>query len=290
MAQALDMAQVDKSLENFVIPPRPDLLIRLQAEVDKPEPSIINIASIVEQDLAISEFTLKVVNSPLFAANREIKTINHACSILGLTKLTKVITSIILRYTFLNEEEPQSFNTKLWNSAAIIADACFAIGQFIDAESPDDAYTIGMFHNAGMSLIIEQQLNYPDILYNAHMQTEMPIGLYEEEAIDTSHEVLGFLIAQNWGLDHIISNVIAYHHSPSIILNTGSYTEKQLFCILKLAEHMVNLPAMLVNGHDVYEWEKISHQVLDILEIEDYQLHDLGELLFGFGVKTIYHS
>ncbi|AWB67706.1 signal transduction protein [Saccharobesus litoralis] len=289
MAQALDMAIIDSALENFQIPPRPDLLIELQKEIEKPEPSVVNIANLVNQDLAITNFTLKVVNSPMFGFPKKVTSINHACSFLGLTKLVKLVTSILLRYEFL-KDEGNNFETALWGSSALLADACFAIAQYLDLAQPDDAYSVGMFHNAGMALILQQQPEYSELLKEAYEQEHLTLGLYEEENIATSHEVLGFLIAQQWGIDSAISNVIAYHHSHNIIMTTGSYEEKQLFSVLKLAEHMINLPSLLTKTDIDIEWQKHGGQILDYLELEDYQLQDLGEMLYGFGVANIFHD
>ena len=80
---------------------------------------------------------------------------------------------------------------------------------------------------------------------NFHNPLKEIIEEFEEDQFDTSHEVLGFLIAQTWGLNHSLCSVIAYHHSPSIMLATGEQTEKEIFAILKLAEHMAGATELL---------------------------------------------
>jgi len=289
MSLTLDMSRIDSALEGFTIPPRPDMLKQVQAEVEKEEPDLKAISQYINQDIGIAGFTLKVVNSPLFSLPRKISTIEHACMFLGLNRLIKLVNSIVLRFT-LSAGSEEIFTEKLWNSSMKIGNASLILAQHFELgkDFSDDCYTSGLFHNAGMALIFSQSADYPKLLKQAYLDSAI-IGEFEEVNFDTSHEVLGFLIAQSWGLNSEISNVIAYHHSPNIMLATGEASEKQMFAILKLAEHMTNSTEILTGVNPDNEWEKFSTQILDVLHLEDFQLLDLGETLFNAGIDNIYH-
>ena len=289
MSLTLDMSRIDSALEGFTIPPRPDMLKQVQEEVEKDEPNLKAISQYINQDIGIAGFTLKVVNSPLFSLPRKISTIEHACMFLGLKRLIKLVNSIVLRFT-LSAGNEEIFTEKLWNSSMKIGNASLVLAQHFELgkDFADDCYTSGLFHNAGMALIFSQSPNYPKLLKQAYLDGAI-IGEFEETNFDTSHEVLGFLIAQSWGLNSEISNVIAYHHSPNIILATAATSEKKMFAILKLAEHMTNSTEILTGVNPDNEWEKFSTQILDILHLEDFQLLDLGETLFNAGIDNIYH-
>ncbi|NTS75984.1 HDOD domain-containing protein [Catenovulum sp. SM1970] len=289
MARPLNMADVDKALDGFTIPPRPKLLIALQAELESAEPNIHNISNLINQDVGVAGFTLKVVNSAVFGLSSKVSSVEHACNFLGIDKVVKLVRSILLRYT-LSQSPEDDFLTSLWSSSELIANTCSALASYFDIEESDDAFTLGMFHNAGMALIYMQNDDYPQVVEQSYRQNTSSIGEFEEASFESSHEVLGFLISQNWGLSALLSNVIAYHHSSSVILTTGSFDEKQLFCVLKLAEHMTSLSKILGQSEIDHEWEKNKQIILDILEIEEYQLDDLGEVLFGYGIDTLYHK
>lgn len=289
MAAPLDMTQVEKSLEGFTIPPRPDLLIQLQKELEKPEPNSRFIGQLISKDMGIAGFAIKVVNTPFFGLKRKIESIEHACMFLGPERVFKLVRSILLRYEFDSKNSDPFLNT-LWQTSEKIADACMAISHFFGFDFIDEIYSIGMFHDAGIALVCQQVDNYPEILKGAYEQDELTISEYEENAFASSHEILGFLIAQSWGLSHEISTVIAYHHSCQTILATGNYTEKQMFSVLKLAEHMVGNGKLLAGAVSDLEWEKYNEQIMDILEIEYFQLFDIGEMLYGFGLDNAYHK
>lgn len=289
MPTTLDMAKVESALEGFTIPPRPEMLKQIQAEIAEETPNIKNIAACVNQDVGIAGFTLKVVNSPLFSLPRKISTIEHACMFLGQKRLIKLVNSIVLRFT-LSDGNEDIFTQKLWNSATKIGNASIALAQHLELgnDFADDCYTVGLFHNAGMALMLSQTPKYPEIMREGYL-TGAIIGEYEEQYFDTSHELLGFLIAQSWGLEYHLCNVIAYHHSPNIMLATGEQSEKEMFAILKLAEHMTGSTELLFGVNPDPEWEKNAVQILDVLHLEDFQLLDLGEVLHNAGIDNIYH-
>lgn len=291
MVQAIDMAAVDKALEGFVIPPRPDMLKKIQAQVESDEPDLKLIAQLINQDIGVAGFTLKVVNSSLFSLSRNVTSIEHACMFLGLERVIKLVNSIVLRFT-LSKGDEAVFTQQLWNSSSSVANAAMLLAEHLDFEPRiiDDCYTLGLFHNAGTALINQQFDDYPDILARAYRQNDLTITEYEEAQYQTSHEVLGFLIAQSWGLSNELCSVIAYHHHPQVMLATGEATEKELFSVLKLSEHMVGLSSILAKAEQDWEWEKYHHQILDVLHIEEFQLLDLGEMLHEKSVDNIYHA
>lgn len=290
MVTPLDMKQVRKLLANFAIPPRPEMLNQLQKEIESEDPSLKTIASIIQQDVGIAGYTLQVVNSPLFSLPRKITSIEHACMYLGLTRLFRLVNSVVLRFT-LSKGQDDPFTQKLWNSSTVIGAAAMALAKSLnlDDDIAEELYTIGLFHNAGKALILKQNENYPEILKQAYRNTEESIADFESLKIRASHELVGFLLAQSWGLTGDLSNVIAYHHSPNVIYSTGNQTEKQLLSVIKLAEHMTGLANVFGETRVDNEWDNFGEKILQQLNIEQAQLKELGEQIFEMGVENIYY-
>ena len=290
MAKPIDMQTIRSSLSDFVIPPRPDMLNQLQQEMESDDRNLKRIAAIIQQDIGISAFTIKVVNSPLFSLPRKITSIEHACMFLGLPKVIRLVNSVMLKFTLSNGKE-DAFTQRLWSTSTNVASAAMALAQHLKMsdDMADDLYSIGLFHDAGMALILEQNSDYPDIIKKAYNQNEMTISEYEIKQFRSSHELLGFLLAETWGLTTQLSNVIAYHHSPLIILATGQPKEKQMLALLKLAEHMTGQPELLTGSSTDIEWEEYGERLLRLLAIESAQLHEIGAALDEKGVVNIYH-
>lgn len=289
MATPLDMTSVRKSLANFTIPPRPDMLIELQEELDSSDPDLKHIAQIIHNDVGIAGFTLKVVNSALFNLPRKIASIDHACMFLGRNRVIQLVKSVALKFT-LSEGKSDPFTEKLWRTSSNVGACAMSLGKHLglDEETADELYTLGLFHNAGKALILEQNPNYPEVLKQAYQQRSSSISDFETKELRATHELLGYLIAQVWGLSAELSNVIAYHHSPLLVLATGTDKEKQVLALLKLSEHMVGLPRQLGDAETDEEWEEYGGRILLALGLKHTQIRELAEMLHQAGVDNIY--
>lgn len=289
MVKPIDMKAVEQALSGFTIPPQPEVLLRIKQEIELEDPNINTIATLINMDIGIAGFTLKVVNSAYFGLRRKISSIEHACKFLGLNRVVKLVSSVVLRFT-LSDGKTDPFTLRQWNSAMDVGSAAMLIAQHLrlGSDCADDCYSVGLFHNAGMALIHAQFPDYPKVL-KVGLTNQMAFADIEQRYFNATHEMLGFMIAQSWGLAPEIANVIAYHHQSEILLNSPDLYEKRLFAILKLAEHLVAEQKTLFDVDDAYSWAAIEQQVLDVLELDEMQLPDLGDFLLENGIDNQFH-
>ena len=288
MAQAIDMSAIEQALSGFTIPPQPEILQHIQQQLDADEPNIKRIATLINLDIGIAGFTLKVVNSAFFGLRRKITSVEHACKFLGVNRVLKLVRSVLLRFT-LAEGQNDKFSLKLWASALHTANIAMTLAKHFNfsQDIQDDCYSLGLFHNAGIALIHQQVDNYERTLQQG-LQQGRGYSEIEEQYFQTCHEVLGYLIAESWSLTPELCNVIAYHHSPALMLESDSEQEKQLFALLKLAEHFSGESRQLFEISLDPEWEQYKGAMLEVLDIEPLQLPELAELLHRQHISTIY--
>ncbi|NRQ41166.1 HDOD domain-containing protein [Rheinheimera sp. YQF-2] len=288
MAHAIDMSAIEQALNGFTIPPQPEILQHIQQQLDAPEPNIKRIAALINLDIGIAGFTLKVVNSSFFGLRQKITSVEHACKFLGVSRVLKLVRSVLLRFT-LAEGRDDRFSLKLWSSALQTANIAMTLAKHFNfaQDIQDDCYSLGLFHNAGIALIHQQTSQYEQIMQRG-LLAQQGYSEIEEQHFHTCHEVLGFLIAESWGLTPQLCNVIAYHHSPALMLESDSELEKQLFALLKLAEHFSGESRQLFDINLDPEWEQFKSPMLEVLEIELLQLPELAELLHRQHISTVY--
>lgn len=288
MAQAIDMLVIEQALNGFTIPPQPEILQHIQQQLDAAEPNINRISQLINLDIGIAGFTLKVVNSAFFGLRRKVTSVEHACKFLGVNRVVKLVRSVLLRFT-LSEGQHDKFSLKLWSSALQTANIAVTLARHFNFPQAiqDDCYSLGLFHNAGIALIHQQTPLYVSVMQQG-LQAQQGYSETEEQHFRTCHEVLGYLIAESWGLTAELCNVIAYHHSPQLMLESDSLPEKQLFALLKLAEHFSGESRQLFDVTLDPEWENHKGAILDVLELEPLQLPELAELLHRQHISTIY--
>lgn len=288
MAHAIDMSAIEQALDGFTIPPQPEILQHIQQQLDLPEPNIKRIAALINLDIGIAGFTLKVVNSAFFGLRHKITSVEHACKFLGVSRVLKLVRSVLVRFT-LSEGRDDKFSLKLWSSALQTGNIAMTLAKHFNfsQDIQDDCYSLGLFHNAGIALI-QQQVSHYEQLMQQGLQQSRGYSEIEEQYFHTCHEVLGYLVAQSWGLTPELCNVIAYHHSPALMLESDSELEKQLFALLKLAEHFSGESRQLFNITLDPEWELYKGAILEVLDIEPLQLPELAELLHRQQINTVY--
>lgn len=289
MVKPIDMSMVEQALTGFTIPPQPEVLLRIKQEIELEDPNINTIASLINMDIGIAGFTLKVVNSAYFGLRRKISSIEHACKFLGLNRVVKLVSSVVLRFT-LSNGQTDPFTLRQWNSAMDVGSAAMLIAQHLrlGSDCADDSYSLGLFHNAGTALIHAQFPDYAKLV-KVGLNKQMTIPDIEKIYFHVTHETLGFMIAQSWGLAQEIANVIAYHHQPEQLLGSTDLYEKRLFAILKLAEHMTGEEAALFEAANEFEWQQYGTAILDVLELDEMHLLDVGDFLLENGVENHFH-
>jgi HD-like signal output (HDOD) protein len=139
-----------------------------------------------------------------------------------------------------------------------------------------------------MSLIHAQYPDYAKVL-KVGLTNQLALIDIEQRYFLTNHQALGHLIAQAWGLAPEIANVIAYHHQSDHLLHSTDLYEKRLFAILKLAEHLTGEEAALFDATQELEWRQYGEALLDVLELDEMQLPDLGDYLLQNGVENHFH-
>ena len=80
----------------------------------------------------------------------------------------------------------------------------------------------------------------------------------------------------------VIGLAVKSHHSVDRILDDQSIenpTLKTLLCVLKMAEHMVNLPEKLAQSDVDFEWKNVGPKVLEFIGLSEYDFEDLEDAM-----------
>ncbi|HSY29042.1 MAG TPA: HDOD domain-containing protein [Burkholderiaceae bacterium] len=266
-------AEIDSTLKGFAIPPRPQVLISLSEEMNKDEPDLKLIAHQVGSDVGLSAAVLKTVNSPFFGLKKKISSVTQAVSLLGLKSVDRLITSIMLRASFVSENRTLEH---FWDSAEKAAGIAAHIASSLPRGPRDDAYSFGLFHNAGIPILNQR---YPDYMHTLRMATEVcdrSITELEDERHAVNHATLGYLIAKAWFLPPAICEGILRHHDPSVFDDHDEISPQALtlIAITYLAEHL-NDEYLLLGGHS--QWDQMREKVLGHLGFLDAEYMNLKE-------------
>ena len=166
MAVELSEGQIQEFLHGISVPPQPQIMVDLQMEQLMPEPDLKAIAKLIGQDPGLSGALLKIVNSPHFGLANRIASIQQAVNLLGCNSVINLINAQSIKGE-LTDEAIVTLN-RFWDTAQDVAMTCLTLAKRIGYKSPDEAYTLGLFHNCGIPLMVKRFPNYMTVLEEAY--------------------------------------------------------------------------------------------------------------------------
>ena len=284
MSLDLSQEQVETILKGIHIPPQPQIMVDLQMEQVMPDPSLERIGDLISQDIGLSGKILKMVNSPFYGLSNSITSINQAVNILGAKSVINLVNALSIRGELSNDEIIAL--GRFWDNAMEIASACAAIAKLIGYSYPDEAYSLGLFHNCGVPLLMMKVENYEDVIKASYASDSESITNVENSLIQTNHAVVGYYTAKSWNLPSHITLAIHEHHNVDKILGDDQQDGKKrtLLAILKMAENVCGNYRDLGQQEEDYEWQRIEELVLDYVGMTAYDYETLCTQLGEMGI------
>lgn len=270
-------------LKDILIPPRPEVLIRITDENKKDEPDIGFIATEISEDVGLSSAVLQIVNSTAFRKAREIESIQQAVMTLGLKRLLVLVKSVALKSAMGDSDRL----TKFWQYSSKIATvASLSCEYFNKSALQDQAYMMGLFHNAGIPVMLLKFDDYDQILKITDEKGWLGITKAERKTYRTSHPVIGALLGKKWNLSAAMIEVIYYQFHVEGIYDSGELSAEalDLLTILKFARYIVNVEQS--GNPNNAEWAELEdcilqHYGLTEVDLENYREQVLEKLAEG---------
>jgi len=287
MAQELSAEYIQQVLQGISVPPQPQIMVDLQMEQIMPDPDLKAIAKLISQDPGLSGALLKLVNSPFFGLSNRIASIQQAVNLLGCNTVINLINAQSIRGE-LSDEAIVTLN-RFWDTAQDVAMTCLSLAKRIGYQAADEAYTLGLFHNCGIPLMIKRFPHYMTVLEEAYASAsdERRVVDTENRLLNTNHAVVGYYVAKSWNLPLHLCEAIASHHNALAIFRdeSGDAQLKTLLAILKMAEHICASHRVLGGQAEDHEWQCIEQLVLEYVGLSEYDFENLRESIRDLGMR-----
>jgi HD-like signal output (HDOD) protein len=263
-------------LRDVTIPPRPEALLKISSEGKKEQPDMSIISQAISEDVGISSSVLQIVNSAAFRRANEIQSIKQAVMTLGIKRLLPLIKSVALKSSMGESERLASF----WDHASKIATvASFAAELLQKPALKDHAYMLGLFHNAGVPIMMLKYADYNEVLTLANTNGWNNVADLERQKYQTTHTVVGALLGQKWNLPAVMSDVIYYQFDVEGLYESGelSKTGLDLLSLLKLSRYVVDYAK---TGHtENTEWAQVEDAILNHFDLSEEDIENHREHL-----------
>lgn len=245
--------------KSITIPPQPKILVDIHALASQEQPNLGKIAKLVSQDIGLSAMIFKIINSPFYGLSKKIDSASQAIAVIGLQPLFTIIKCIALRRGIGGSSPAYD---RFWEHSNDLAQLCQIIAdkqQSVSRITPDEAYMLGLFSECGVAVLMQRFPEYCNIL-NEKGFNGWPDLKEEDRKFNTSHDVVGYLLAKNWCLPDSICQAIRSHHE---IIPRDDHEVGALVAILQMAMHIFSLMA----GYPNSDWPHSQNWVMQELGI-----------------------
>jgi len=270
----LSEAELSKLIRSYNIPPQPHILADIQSADD----NLNKIADIISQDVALSSGLLQTINSSYYGLANHITSIQQAAMLLGLNAVKNIVNCQLLRAQAENYQSKDF--SDFWQSANDVANTAAMLVQTLGFGSTDEAYTLGLFHNCGIPILMDKHDDYLSTIQSAYNASDARITDTENELYSTNHAVLGYMVSRAWKLpEHLRVAIRDHHNFERLKFNQNDYGTKAdtILAILKMAEHISHVHAVLGKDHIDKEWENIKSDTFDFLGISEPDFEDISD-------------
>ncbi|MFH0945072.1 MAG: response regulator [Planctomycetota bacterium] len=196
------------------LPPIPRVYNKLCAALVDPDVTIEALASIVEQDGAISAKILQLVNSSFLSLARRVSTTNQAISYLGISMLKNLVLGVEVFRQFEGSRLPDWYHIDSEQEHAVLT-AHLAGKLMPDRKAAENAYTAAMLHDMGRLVFAVKMPELYASVVAVDSRTDRPRCDVERETIGVSHADVGAYLLGIWGLPYPMVEAVAFHDRPS---------------------------------------------------------------------------
>lgn len=293
------MAQTpaEKVLACPTLPTLPGVALRVLELTGKPDVSINEIASTVQNDPALSTKVLRTVNSSFYALSSPCPSISRAMSLLGLNAVKAIVLGFSLVDFTKNLGDHAPDMSSFWRRAVYSAAGARAFAAKVKGVDPEEVFLGALVQDIGiLACIAALKGDYARVLADAPPEHDA-LAAHERKVFQFDHAEIGRQLGERWKLPPALVECIAKHHQP----DQADPRHQRLVRLVSLgaaaaaaltdADPRKSLGRLLINadrwftiGRDdakmlLGETAKGAKEIAKLLELSTGQPPDMGSIL-----------
>ena len=270
----LDTARHQGAVRDIIIPPCPELLNELRAQVHLVDPEPGEIARIASGDVAMAAALMRWVNSPLYSRVRPAQTVAQAIAMLGVRPAMQLLTGFLTRHSIqVNSPLLEHF----WESSTRRAMATAHIARQLYSVDVDLAHSFGLFCHVGLPIMMQGVRGYSGTLTEAMARQDRSFTETENLAHRTDHAVVGAIVARTWRFPAVLTHAVRLHHDFTVLGDKSVTTDvRTLVAAGLVADYLVQDFEGL---DEPKEWRLFGSQCLTHLQVKESELAHWADAL-----------
>lgn len=193
------------------IPTFPALTLRTLQALRDPSASMKKVADLVTADPAVSVKVLSLVNSAAYGLRRPVNNVQHACTMLGRSKLEGVVLAVAVSQALPSHNTQGFVHRRFWNAAARRAATAKALADLLDPASASVSFTAGLLQDLAVPMLAHQKKGYGPLL-EQWVNDGGSLEALEHQEFGWDHATVAGWLCTDWSFPDDLGCSIAGHH------------------------------------------------------------------------------
>lgn len=176
--------------DQLVLPTLPEVALQVREAAADENIDVNKLAKVITNDAALTARIIKVANSPLLRASREIEDLNMAVSRLGIDYTANLATGLAMQQMFqATSDVVDQRMREVWSRSTEVAGISHVLARHYAKLKPDQATLAGLVHKIGVLPILTYAEDNRKLLKDTRTLDEL---------IDMAHAEIGTKILTTW--------------------------------------------------------------------------------------------
>jgi HD-like signal output (HDOD) protein/GGDEF domain-containing protein len=266
----MDLDLVGQIRNQRTLPTLPPIALDVVQLCGRDDVSLEDIARAVMRDPALTSRLLRIANSVAFGRPRQIGSVPHAISLLGLRTIRVVALASALIDNVEHRRIPEFDYEGFWRNSVAAALAARSFSELSAKPHPDEAFLAGLLQDLGLYGLADALMDrYLSLLQSAYEQG-LDLAPLEEERLGVNHADISAALLESWGFPERIVEAVRRHTRPSSVLPPPTEADE-----IATAAHLGELAAATFRRPTAAVLEALSRQARDRLGLDEERVAEV---------------
>ena len=250
--------------DQLVLPTLPEVALQVREAAADEDIDIMKLSDVIANDAALSARIIKVANSPLLRASREIEDLKMAVGRLGIDYTANLATGLAMEQMF--QATSDIIDEKLrevWSRSTEVAGISHVLARHYTKLKPDQATLAGLVHKIGVLPVLTYAEDNRKLLRNVALLDEL---------IEVAYPAIGRKILEAWEFPEALRLVPEEHVNFDRLVDTVDYADVVM---------VANLQSYIGTDHPLTQMDWTTISAFDRLglsaEVNAHEIEDLSD-------------
>lgn len=203
--------------DSLVLPTLPEVALQIREIAEDPEADLDQLAAVIVNDAGMTARIIKIANSPLLRAPKQIEDLKMALMRLGIEYTCNIATGLAMEQMFQATSDIVDKRLRdTWSRSGEIAGISHVLCKHFTSLRPDQATLAGLIHRIGVLPILTYAEENPSLLRDSFTL---------DKVIEALHSRIGDQILEKWEFPEPLRKIPSQYKQFERQLDSPDYAD-----------------------------------------------------------------